>query len=222
MLASEIYNIAKKYAELAVAIGEVRLSPSQFGIAWALEQEKHSDILCMRPTERTGLSLSTLHEAFYQFQQLVNTTFQESPERPETIAVAQAADSLTRAMGNPFETETKRTKDFNTCLGPLFASNCWTMQVSVDPSSEQCNGVIDAAFRFHYSDPSAVAIVLREDKREPGSDGDPYMQIARGYHLYAKALEDRKVEPAVNTVLSHGAPMFLLCVQGEVGLRVRP
>jgi len=48
------------------------------------------------------------------------------------------------------------------------------------------------------------------------------MQIARGYHLYVKMLEDRKTNLAVKIALAHGAPMFILCVQGQFSLLVHP
>ena len=208
---------ATQWVELQKTLASIRAPPSQFAnSAWPGEQAKYSDILCLRPPERTGVPLSTLHEAFHRFQHDAMVPFQESAD---TIPAARAAGSLARTMGHSFEDKTDRTDAFNLCIDPLFTLNYWRMQVPVSPTSERCSGTIDAAF---YIGDSLAATVLREDKKELGHAGDPYMQIARGYHMYVKMLEDRKKEPAINVILAHGVPMFLLCVQGKVSLLVNP
>jgi len=199
--------MAKERLKLKNIVESTRLTPSQFGSgAWPDEQAKHSDILCLRPPERTGVPLSTLHDAFHRFRCVVKIPFQQSPQ---TIAAARAADRLVRLMGSSFEDEMDRTKVFNQCIEPVFASKQWQLQVSVDREAERCSGSIDA---FHAGN-STVATILRQDKMELGHDGDPYMQVSRGYHMYVKTLEDRKDYEA-RAALARGAPMFLLCVHG--------
>jgi len=55
------------------------------------------------------------------------------------------------------------------------------------------------------------------DKDEAGIGGDPYMQIARAYHMYVKDLKDEKKDEVLNA-LAHGAPTFLISVLGKLGL----
>jgi len=169
----------------------------------------------MRPVERIGVPLSTLHDAFYRFQREARMEFQESPE---TASAASAASWLCRKMGEAYEEggDIDRTRAFNCCIDPLFTTRRWERDVRVNPNSEKCSGIIDAVY---YNDRTfSVPVILRKDKRELGHDGDPYMEITRLYHMYVKTLQEKKDKRQVQAALAHGAPMFLLCVQGEIGL----
>jgi len=198
-LAKQLYFLAKS----KMAIASMRSPPSEFALSWA---EEHLDILCMRPTERTGIPLETLHETFYRFRCQAKKPFEESAQ---TISSARTARCLVRTMGDAFDDEESQTQLFDDCIETLFP---WKMGVSVSPKSERCQGRIDASFTLHGF---AVAAILREDKNEPGHGGDPYMQLARGYHMYVEQLKDSTDSDAM-LALAHGVPMFLLCVQGRL------
>lgn len=212
--ADKLYSQARKRVDLKKAIASIRLPPSQYADStiWTTEQEKHSDILCLRPPERKGVPIPTLHEAFLRFQQEAGMPFQESLE---TNNAARAADALSCLMGNSYKDDTDRTRDFNECFSPIYNSYSWYILPYVYNTSEECGGRIgSASFPDH---PPSVVNILRQDKVEPGFDGDAYMQVARGYHMYVKDI-GRTSSPERKAALDRGAPMFLLCVQGELGL----
>ena len=210
--ASRLYSIAKEWYTLKKSIAKIRSTPSEFASStWLKEQEKYEDILCMRPPKRTGLPLSTLHAAFYHFKCDAKMPFQESFQ---TIP----ADRLVRVMGNPFNDEfSDRTRIFNDCIDPLFQSDQWQMSMLVNPSSERRSEMVDASFAIKGS---TVAFILRADKNELGESGDPYMRLARCYHMYVEMLQDRVRSPDSIRALKHGVPIFLLCVDGKCGLLV--
>ena len=166
----------------------------------------------MRPVERIGVPLSTLHDAFYHFQRETKMEFQESPE---TIPAAIAASWLCQKMGDTYEdgNDINRTVAFNRCVHTLFPSRRWKMDILANSTSEKWSGTIDAVFS---QDTFSAPVILRQDKREMGRDGDSYMEITRLYHMYVKTLQEKKDEPHVQAALAHGAPMFLLCIQGEI------
>ena len=213
-LAQMLYQGLKSWTLLKSSLASVLPSPHEFAIkkVWKEVQAHQSEILCRRPTERTGLPLSTLHDVFRQFQRDVTMPFHPSPD---SMPAAHAAKLLVLRMCDAFNNEGSRSSAFNECLRLLFTSDRWISQYWVSPEFEVSRSVIDAAYLFGGE---MIPFILREDKDEVGSSGDPSMQLARGYHMFVKTLRDRKVPWALNT-LDHGAPTFLISVLGESNLQ---
>ena len=179
--------------------------PSEYAHTWAEWQGRTKTILCLRPTERQGLPLPLLDDAFCQFKR--EATKPVSDRKLEAAAVARrVATTLCQSMGEPFENEGARGTKFVECLKPLFGTGDWTKQFYIDPPTETRTAKVDGCFRIN-----GVVYILREDKIENGEAHDAYMQIVRDFHMYVENL--REDDPT----LQSGAPTFLVCVIGTFG-----
>jgi hypothetical protein len=152
--------------------------PSVFGRGgWVEAQEGPDAILCLRPHHRQGLPLVTLHEASLFF---VNET-KKSLSTTDVNAL-KAAIRLCKAMANSYDSEQERRDAFNEVLDPFIPRESWLPEIVLG-NEPGMTGQIDGAL-VDYP-------LLREDKGEPGSDGDPYMQIARGFQAFVRWKESQ-------------------------------
>ena len=218
-LAQKLYHLVQKCIELKAALSTMLPDPSEyaFGEVWQRAQAKQPDILCLRPPERTGLPLSTLHDAFRQFERDATIPFHLSADS-ETISAACAASFLVHKMGESFVDEEARSVAIERCLNPIFP-DFWSKETYYQAASQLIPNSHTIEIATSYRSASGTVTVLRVDKDELGSDGDPYMQISRGYHMFIEILKDRGSDNDLNT-LSHGAPTFLICFFGESDLSV--
>ena len=221
-LAQKLYHLVQKCIELKAALNDMLPDPSEYAFkdAWRDAQAKKSDILCLRPPERTGLPLSTLHDAFRQFERDATIPFHLSADS-ETTSAARAASLLVHEMGNAFDDEMVddeevRSEAIERCLKPVFPY-FWSKEIHCQAASQLIPNSHTIDIATSYRSTSGSVTILRVDKDEPGSDGDPYMQISRGYHMFVEMLKDRGSDEDLNT-LAHGAPTFLICFLGKPGL----
>ena len=127
-------------------------------------------------------------------------------------------------MGDSFSSEdndsessvTPQLRDYNENARVLKFDECihgaldqFEKSIPLKVKSEQHSGIVEGALSV-----AKVIVSMREFKGEVGGSGDPYMQIARGYDLAVKVLRESP-DTAAQNFLTHGAPMFLLCVYGE-------
>ncbi|KAG8908628.1 hypothetical protein FRB99_004916 [Tulasnella sp. 403] len=168
---------------------------------WGEWQAKENAILCLRPPGKRGLPLSVFHDVFREFQLQVNKAL---PQTDEGASFLESAFKLCSVMGNRFESENERSAAFQECVQPYFT---WeSKERSVFTTSELCSDLVDV----HLMEESVVTII-REDKIELGDGNDAYMQASRAYQLYVSSLQDGK-----SPLLEHGAPTFLLTIQGPM------
>jgi len=172
---------------------------------WSEWQEKDTAILCLRPTDKQGLSLTVLHDVFRQFQLQARTSISN-----ETYGVhaMQSALRLCEQMGDAFSEEEapSRTMVFDSCVSSLFSRYHVPHEMQT-PSSDN-PGFLNDSYSIN-----GILCIIREDKKEPGDGGDAYMQIARDFQLYISHLL-KKQDP----ILEDGAPTFLLCISGMISL----
>jgi len=173
---------------------------------WGEWQQKETAILCLRPSDKQGLSLSVLHDIFRQFQVHARTSI--SSDGPHAAAAIRAAFCLCEQMGDSFVNEKARTKAFDSCVKSLFPESVWHHQRLMEAETESYFGYFDASY---WSE--GILRIVREDKIEPGDGGDSYMQTARDYQLYISSLREKR-----DPFLMQGAPTFLLCVFGILPL----
>jgi hypothetical protein len=167
-----IANVALK--ELLLAAHEPKKAmpvPSAFGKHWEEAQEGPDAILCLRPAKRQGLPLITLHEAFL--------CFANELKKPLTATDADALSAawrLSSSMAKSYDgNEQERRDAFNRALDPFIPEESWLPEIVLGEMPGM-SGRIDGAL--------LDLDALREDKGEPGSQGDPYMQIARGFQAF--------------------------------------
>lgn len=170
-------------------------------------QQKYDDLLCMRPTERSGLPIVTLHPAFRNYRQRLRS---KTLVPPDSVAL-QVAGALCEVMGGYFQDKKARGEKFDQCVEPLLPS--WRNTV-VTSKSEQTQAEPDRTLDSHGGHRRLFWLSIREDKVELGEAGDAYMQNSRDYHLYVKSLQEDPNFESVN-FLKHGAPMFLLALIGR-------
>ncbi|KAF8150245.1 hypothetical protein B0H34DRAFT_679126 [Crassisporium funariophilum] len=173
---------------------------------WMERQQKYDDLLCMRPTERSGLPIVTLHPAFRNYRQRLRS---KTLVPPDSVAL-QVAGALCEVMGGYFQHEKARGEKFDQCVEPLLPS--WRRTV-VTSKSEQTRAEPDRTLDSHGGHRRLFWLSVREDNVELGEAGDAYMQNSRNYHLYVKSLQEDPHSESVN-FLKHGAPMFLLALIG--------
>lgn len=102
-------------------------------------------------------------------------------------------------MSDPCEDEGARSNAFDEIVKPLFDN--WGRQHRVAPDAEVTSALVDRVFSR-----GGRIVVLREDKKESGANGDVYMQLSRDFDMFRKTESDIK-----------GAPVFLVGVWGTSG-----
>jgi hypothetical protein len=170
-------------------------SPSVFGKDWVEAQNGPHAILCLRPPARQGLPLVTLHRAFLFF---VNE-YKEPLPMTEVDAL-KAAVRLCTAMAKHYESEPERRDAFNLALHPYIPRGSWLPKISLGDQPGM-TGRLDGALQGYP--------LLREDNGEIGSNGDPYMKIARGFQAYVLWRESQQSDEG-----KAGVAKFLLVVSG--------
>jgi hypothetical protein len=167
---------------------------------WSEWQEGDTAILCLRPTDKQGLSLTVLHDVFRQFQVQARTSISN-----ETYGVhaMQSSMRLCEQMGNAFSEEEapSRSMAFDSCVSSLFSK--YHVPHEMQTSSKDNAGFLNDSYSIN-----GILCIIREDK-EPGDGGDAYMQIARDFQLYIYHLLKKE-----DHILEDGAPTFLLCISG--------
>ena len=197
--------------------------PSDYAKNWSQYQTgAEARILCLRPPEARGLPLCTLHDVFRRFLLAAREPLPQASDT--TIAAIRAAALLCSSMGQSFSTkgndsnsvklsqdtkENARTIEFDDCTGGIL--DRFDKTYTLNTSRNVHTGIVDGALLE-----KDVLIAIREIKAEPGAAGDAYMQVARGYDLALRVLQDRI---GAKAFLKQGAPMFLLCVVGARSLR---
>lgn len=114
----------------------------------------------------------------------------------------QAAFRLSEQIGNVFSEEEapSRTIVFDNCVASLFSE-----YDEMQTPNKDGPDFLNASYSI-----DGILCIIREDKMEPGDDGDAYMQIARDFQLYVSYLQKKK-DPQI---LEDGAPTFLRCISG--------
>lgn len=199
----DIQELAKLY-RLQVELETTMPPPSSYAkhTVWVDWQTRADAILCFRPNDKKGIPLCVLDDVFREFQH------QATAPLPATTDAAQAmsaAFDLCRTMPDNFAEETDRSKAFDKCLEPIFQRDLWRKQVPITPDEEVHGAVVDRIYAL-----DGVILIIREDKVEPGTGHDVYMQLVRDYQLFVK--ESREQDP---TFFERGAPVFLLCLLGK-------
>ena len=103
--------------------------------------------------------------------------------------------------------ENARIFKFDKCLRG--ALDQFEKSVPLKATSEPHSGMIDGVWSV-----AKVFVSMREMNGEVGGSGDPYMRIVRGYDIAMKVVRENP-GTAAQDFLKYGAPMFLLCVNGE-------
>jgi hypothetical protein len=173
-------------------------SPSLFALKshWAPAQKSPNAILCLRPSEKRGLPLITLHEAFLFF---VNES--KKPLPATESAALEAAYHLCREMAEPDESDLERRSLFNRVLGAFILKNDWKPEIKFGSEPGLCGRIGGADSDY---------AILREDKAELDTGGDSYMKIARGFHAFVAWSRSQHSD--------HGKPgvaKFLLTLTGS-------
>ncbi|PCH42132.1 hypothetical protein WOLCODRAFT_25150 [Wolfiporia cocos MD-104 SS10] len=107
------------FAEAQIAYLSCRPSPSELAKPniWSKEQKTWDRFLCLRPSMRRGLPMSTLHTVFGTFQQEVNATFPSNEHANEALRIAAL---LCASMGESFKDEDARGQMFLQHIGNFF------------------------------------------------------------------------------------------------------
>jgi hypothetical protein len=171
--------------------------PSSFALAWAEAQEGPDAILCLRPPEKQGLPLITLHEAFLHF---VNESKKALPATE--VDAFKAAFQLCDAMARHHDNEIARGVAFNKALDPFISQDLWLPEITMS-GGPGMSGRLDGALQ---TEPGVLPL-LREDRGELGTNGDPYMQLSRVFQVFVKWKESEEQEMI-------GVAKFLLIVAG--------
>jgi hypothetical protein len=174
---------------------QIMPSPSVFAKDWVEAQNGPHAILCLRPPARQGLPLVTLHRAFLFF---VNEF--KKPLPMTEVDALKAAVRLCTAMAKPYESEPERRDAFNLALDPYIPRGSWLPQISLGDQPGM-TGQLDGALEGYP--------LLREDREEIGSNGDPHMKIARGFQAYVLWRESQQSDEG-----KAGVAKFLLVVSG--------
>lgn len=196
----ELVKLYRRQVELETTMP----APSSYAkhTVWGAWQTKADAILCFRPNDKKGIPLCVLDDVFREFQH------QATAPLPPTTDAAQAmsaAFDLCRTMPENFDEETDRSKAFDRCLEPIFQRSLWRKEVPIKPDEEVHGAIVDRIYAL-----GGVILIIREDKVEPGTGHDVYMQVVRDYQLFVK--ESREQNSAF---FEQGAPVFLLCLLGK-------
>jgi len=214
MVVQHLYDLTKEYVHLKAELDAILPDAPSFSFkdAWSETQAKQPHILCMRPTNRTSnVPLTTMHEAFVQFQKDAKRPF---CLEEETRSAGHVASLLVHSMGDAFDSEDEYDDDgygdedgkpvmqrrsiaLHRCFDRLFPLAPFTLETMIKGVFSYCYGY------------DAIPSILRVDKDEVGESsptniptrvrsrvyaagggrGDPYMHISRAYHAW-----DRKAE----------------------------
>ena len=79
-------------------------------------------------------------------------------------------------MARHYDNEIARTAAFNKALDDFISRDLWLPEITMSGGLGM-SGRLDGALQTH----PGVLPLLREDKGEPDADGDPYMQLSRGF-----------------------------------------
>jgi hypothetical protein len=110
-------------------------------------------------------------------------------------------------MARHYDDKIGRRDAFNNALNPFIPQGHWSSEITMT-GGPGMSGRIDTALRTQ----SRVLPLLREDKGELGTDGDPYMQLSRGFQAFVKWKESQKQGMAgVAKFLLTLADMYLMC-----------
>ncbi|KAJ8502768.1 hypothetical protein ONZ45_g11455 [Pleurotus djamor] len=204
--AQEVFSALNERLEL---LRETRPNPQTYAEDWSSAQRQWDDILCLRPTERRGLPLSVLHLVFlrYQLQRV-----QPLPTHDVGIRARQVASELCLHMGDSYSTKPERSKTFNALVSPLFPT---FVSHAIHPKSELAQGHVNFILRAHDGIATPFPLIAREDKREIGEAGDPFVQAARVFHMLIEEIQV-KDSPQAQRFLENGAPMFILTITGPL------
>jgi len=101
------------------------------------EAQEGAHILCLRPPNARGLSLTTLHDVFLRFQHEISSTLPTT----ETVAVQIAASELCSRIGKPFEDEASHGRAFDKCVSGVLEKGEADCELKPYPSSH--HGKID-------------------------------------------------------------------------------
>jgi len=171
--------------------------PSLFALKshWTRAQQGPNANLCLRPPDKRGLPLITLHEAFLFF---VNESKKPFPARE--VAALQAAYHLCTAMAEPYESDSERCFVFNQVLSPFIYQDEWETKIRFGSEPGECGRIGGALSNY---------ALLREYKGELDTGGDPYMKIACGFQAFVAWNQSQHSD--------HGKPgvaKFLLTLTG--------
>ena len=182
-------------------------SPSQFArpSVWPLIQNTNSDLLCLRPTNRTGLPLAVLHDVFRKFLIQLNSDMHDR----KTVGLARrAATALCGTMGNHFETKSERSKAFYRCVEPIFSK--WITERGLGSNCDSSTVRVGSVIKYDNT-----TLAFREVKPEwANNSSDVYLQVTRSYEMYARKVWEQKAT-TFEQLCSQGIPAFLICVFGK-------
>ncbi|KAJ8522090.1 hypothetical protein ONZ45_g1304 [Pleurotus djamor] len=192
---------------------KIRPRPSSYARDWTDPQDAWGDILCLRPTKRQGLPLCTLHDAFRLYSQ---DRDQPLPNNELAFCARRAAEKLCYHMGNAYDTPEDHSQAFNKSVAPLFPLTAWRSTV-LNPKAERLLDECRVGFSVKTFRKRSTKIerVLREDTREIGDSGDPFVHAARDFHLWVQTIQEQDSAEA-RALLSQGAPVFIMNVTGPL------
>ncbi|KAG8948546.1 hypothetical protein FRC00_008564 [Tulasnella sp. 408] len=179
---------------------ELRPAPNEFAkrSTWTQWQDKDKDaILCLRPAKRQGMLLTMMDDVFRTFKAQIRSNL---PLEPQASLALRVANELCREMPQSLA-ETDRRRKFSKTTEPMFGT--WTHEAGVESILEEHSGRVDACVLSN-----GLIVILREDRSDLGEGNDPHMQACRAYQL--------DVQDLAENVKMHGAPRFILTVQGPL------
>ncbi|KAG8909060.1 hypothetical protein FRC01_007169, partial [Tulasnella sp. 417] len=128
---------------------------------WAEWQQKSTANLCSRPSDKQGLPLCVLDNAFREFQQQAMAPL---PSTEDARKAMNAAFDLCNTTPDHFALESDRGNAFDECLDPILPLSGWRKEVSMSAPTDLFPGV---AGRIYERD--GIVCILREDKVETGT-----------------------------------------------------
>ena len=144
---------------------------------------------------------------WFKSLQYVRRLSEPVPRNARGDAASRAACALCATMGDTFEEEVERSAEFNRCVRAVFRA--WQREYLLSPTNE-CSARVDFALSSHLDTWAPYPCLIREDKLEPGSAGDPYMQCVRDYQILIQLLKENGQEKW----LALGAPTLLVSLAG--------
>lgn len=165
----QLNDLNTQYANLAFYFRVLLNSlpaPSEFAKTdvWADVQRTRAAILCMRPVEKSGVPICTLHDVFRLFRIRLGTDLSSATDDPIAVASIRAAALLCNEMGNPFDDENARTAKFNECVQGLLPN--FRLNHKFFPKLDRAVCKPDAT--LFMDEEEIFPVCLREDKREAG------------------------------------------------------
>jgi hypothetical protein len=125
----------------------------------------------------------------------------------------KAAFQLCDAMARHYDNEIARTAAFNKALDDFISRDLWLPEITMSGGLGM-SGRLDGALQAD----AGVLPLLREDKGELGTNGDPYMQLSRGFQVFVKwkESEGRKMRGVAKflLILAGTCRMYLMCFLG--------